>query len=91
MQYLAKPFYHTPNLGMANPDSGKIMVCGLDHREDAIAMKDRIGVVFDSLYLAGHLNVKQTEQQLKLFYKEWDGTEYASRVRQFELSDNRPV
>lgn len=78
-------------LGMANPDSGRITVCGLDNRKDAIAMKERIGVVFDSLYLAGHLNAKQIEQQLKPFYKDWDSKEYASRIAQFELPDNRPV
>ena len=54
-------------------------------------MKERIGVVFDSLYLAGHLNAKQIEQQLKPFYKDWDSKEYASRIAQFELPDNRPV
>lgn len=52
-------------LNMAKIDSGKISVFGLDSVADTIAIKERLGVVFDSLYLAEHLNVKQIEQQLK--------------------------
>ena len=52
-------------LNMAQKDSGKITVFGLDSVTDTITIKERLGVVFDSLYLAEHLNVKQIERQLK--------------------------
>lgn len=78
-------------LNMANIDSGKISVFGLDSVNDTIAIKERIGVVFDSLYLAEHLNAKQIEQQLKPFYKDWDSKEYARRIKEFELPDNKKI
>ena len=78
-------------LNMAKPDSGKISVFGLDSVTDTIAIKERLGVVFDSLYLAEHLNVKQIEQQLKPFYKDWDSEEFFRRIREFDLPDNRKV
>ncbi len=78
-------------LNMTNIDSGKISVFGLDSVNDTIAIKERIGVVFDSLYLAEHLNVKQIEQQLKPFYKDWDSKEYARRIKEFELPDNKRI
>lgn len=78
-------------LNMAKIDSGKITVFGLDSVTDTIEIKERLGVVFDSLYLAEHLNVKQIEQQLKPFYKEWDSGEFFRRVKEFDLPDNRKV
>lgn len=78
-------------LNMAKADSGKISVFGLDSVTDTIAIKERLGVVFDDLYLAEHLNVKQIEQQLKPFYKDWDTEEFFRRVRGFDLPDNRKV
>ncbi|MEE5993926.1 MAG: ABC transporter ATP-binding protein [Oscillospiraceae bacterium] len=78
-------------LNMAKIDSGKISVFGLDSVNDTIAIKERLGVVFDSLYLAEHLNIKQIEQQLKPFYKDWDSEEFFSRIKEFDLPDNRKV
>lgn len=78
-------------LGMAKPDSGKITVFGLDNQTDAITIKERIGVVFDSLYLAEHLNIKQIERQMRPFYKEWSTEDFFRRIKQFSLPDDRPV
>ena len=78
-------------LNMAGFDSGKITVFGLDSVTDTIAIKERLGVVFDSLYLAEHLNIKQIEQQLKPFYKDWDSSEFSRRIKEFGLPDNRKV
>lgn len=78
-------------LDMAKIDSGSISVFGMDSVNDSIAIKQRLGVVFDSLYLAEHLNAKQIEKQLKLFYKDWDSKEYFRRIKDFDLPDNKKV
>ena len=78
-------------LNMAKLDAGKISVFGLDSVTDTIAIKERLGVVFDSLYLAQHLNVRQIEQQLKPFYKDWDSKEFFRRIEEFDLPDNKKV
>ncbi|MDE7302129.1 MAG: ABC transporter ATP-binding protein [Oscillospiraceae bacterium] len=78
-------------LNMAKIDSGSISVFGLDSVTDTITIKERLGVVFDSLYLAEHLNVRQIEQQLKPFYKDWDSKEFFRRIKEFDLPENRKV
>jgi ABC-2 type transport system ATP-binding protein len=78
-------------LNMANIDSGKISVFGLDSVKDTITIKEKLGVVFDSLYLADHLTAKQIEKQLKPFYKDWDSKEFAGRLKSFGLPDNKRV
>lgn len=78
-------------LNMANIDSGKISVFGLDSVTDSKAIKDRLGVVFDSLYFAGHLNVKEIEKQLKPFYSKWDSKDFSRRIKEFKLPENKKV
>lgn len=78
-------------LKMAKIDSGKISVFGLDSVTDTIAIKERLGVVFDSLYLAEHLNVKLIEKQMKPFYKDWSSEEFFRRIKEFDLPDNKRV
>ena len=76
-------------LNMAKIDSGKISVFGLDSVDDTIAIKEKSGVVFDSIYLAEHLNIIQIEQQLKPFYKDWDSKEFFSRIKEFDLPEKK--
>ncbi|MCR5718708.1 MAG: ABC transporter ATP-binding protein [Oscillospiraceae bacterium] len=76
-------------LNMAAKDSGKITVFGLDSVTDSIEIKQRLGVVFDSLYLAEHLNIRQIEQQLRPFYTNWDSEEFFRRVREFDLPEKK--
>ena len=76
-------------LNMANIDSGKISVFGLDSVNDSVAIKERLGVVFDSLYLANHLNIKQIDKQLAPFYKDWSSDEFFRRIKDFGLPDNK--
>lgn len=78
-------------LNMSYADSGNISVFGLDSVTDTITIKERLGVVFDSLYLAEHLNIKQIERQIKPFYKYWDSKEFFRRVKEFGLPDNKKV
>lgn len=78
-------------LNMAKADSGKISVFGLDSVSDTIAIKERLGVVFDELYLAEHLNARQIEQQLKPFYKDWSTEDFFRRIKDFGLPDDKKV
>ncbi|MBQ4464487.1 MAG: ABC transporter ATP-binding protein [Oscillospiraceae bacterium] len=78
-------------LNMAKFDSGEIRVFGLDSVTDTIAIKERLGVVFDSLYLAEHLNVKQIERQIKPFYKDWQTEEFFRSIEEFDLPTDKKV
>ncbi|MCR5109663.1 MAG: ABC transporter ATP-binding protein [Ruminococcus sp.] len=78
-------------LDMAKKDSGQISVFGLDSVKDSILIKERLGVVFDSLYLAEHLNPMQVEKQLRPFYKDWDSKEYARYLKEFDLPVKKRV
>lgn len=78
-------------LGMANRDSGEIKIFGLDNISDNVKVKQRIGVVFDDMYFAPHLNVKQIASQLKGFYDNWSDDEFFAFIKRFKLPVNKKV
>ncbi|MGN0602697.1 MAG: ABC transporter ATP-binding protein [Oscillospiraceae bacterium] len=78
-------------LNMANIDSGKISVFGLDSVSDSKKIKERTGVVFDSLYFAEHLKIKEIENQLKGFYPNWDSEGFFGRINSFGLPLKKKV
>lgn len=78
-------------LNMAKKDKGSISVFGLDNETQDIEIKQRIGVVFDSLYLAQQLNIKQIEKQIRPFYKNWSSEQFFSLIKKFDLPDNRTL
>lgn len=78
-------------LNMANIDSGKISVFGLDSINDSVEIKERLGVVFDQLYFAEHLNVRQIESQISPFYREWNSEQFSKYLKEFELPENKSV
>ena len=55
-------------LNMARIDSGEIKILGMDSVNETHLLKQKVGVVFDDICFAEHLNVKQIESQLKGFY-----------------------
>lgn len=78
-------------LNMANINSGKISVFGLDSVSDSKKIKERTGVVFDSLYFAEHLKIKEIENQLKGFYPDWDSEGFFGRINAFGLPLKKKV
>ena len=78
-------------MNMTRADSGSISVFGLDSVKDSIEIKQRLGVVFDSMYLAEHLTAKQIEQQIRPFYKNWNSDDFFASLKRFSLPDDRSV
>lgn len=72
-------------LNMANLNSGKIKVFGLDSVCDTVRIKQKIGVVFDDIFFASHLNVQQIQAQMQGFYPQWDTREFTRLVETFKL------
>lgn len=72
-------------LNMANIGSGEIKLLGMDSVTDSHKIKQKIGVVFDDIFFAEHLNVKEIEAQLRCFYDEWDSKTFFSYIEKFKL------
>ena len=78
-------------MNMTKFESGSISVFGLDSVKDTIEIKQRLGVVFYSMYLAEHLTARQIDQQIRPFYTKWDSDDFFAYLKRFGLPDDRCV
>lgn len=78
-------------LNMLNRDAGEIKILGMDSVKDEIKIKQHVGVVFDDLFFAGHLNTQKIGSQLKVFYSDWNDDRFKELTDKFNLPLKKPV
>ena len=72
-------------LNMIRRDHGSIQVLGLDNIIDEEAVKERLGVVFDSSYLYEQWKVSKVERIVAPLYPAWNGERYRRYLDDFGL------
>ena len=58
-------------LGLLKPDNGSIKVLGVEDVNKS-GIKDKIGVVFDDLFLPEEIRIKDVERLGENLYSKWD-------------------
>lgn len=74
-------------LNLLKTDNGKIRVLGEDI-ENNYKIKDKIGVVFDDLFLPEELKINDINSFLKDIYTKWDENLFMKYVNKFNLSND---
>ena len=72
-------------LNMIRRDHGSIQVLGLDNIIDEEAVKEQLGVVFDSSYLYEQWKVSKVERIVAPLYPAWNGDRYRRYLDDFGL------
>lgn len=72
-------------LNMIRRDHGSIQVLGLDNIIDEEAVKEQLGVVFDSSYLYEQWKVSKVERIVAPLYPAWNGERYRRYLDDFGL------
>lgn len=76
--------------GILEPDAGNIQVLGNDPLTDNPVYKQRIGFVFDDLYLTESFKLKQVAQfNRHLYGQAWDENTFTALIERFGLPDNK--
>ena len=78
-------------LNMLEKDAGEILVFGKDNIKSENAIKQDIGVVFDSIFYMDSWTVKDTEKAVSIFYEDWKHDIFAEMVKRFDLPQNKKV
>lgn len=78
-------------LDMIRLDSGLIHVFGLDHRNDGMQVRERIGTVIDGVNQIPHLYIKDLNMIFKNTWKNWDSQLFYRLLRQFKLPENKQI
>lgn len=77
-------------LGLLRADSGEINILGKRNLQN-IMVKDKIGVVFDDLYIPQEMNAIQVEKFSSMVYSKWDREKFFELKNKFSLPDKKTI
>ncbi len=72
-------------MNLIRKEAGQVRIFGKDNIEDEVAVKSRIGFVYDSPPFHGHLNLREIKSIIASFYTNWDDTLFKKYADQFDL------
>lgn len=76
-------------LNMLEKDAGEILVFGKDNVKDERAVKQDMGVVFDTTFYVDTWTVHDTEKAISIFYENWNHDVFANMIERFELTGTK--
>ena len=78
-------------LNMLEKDAGDVLIFGKDHIASESAVKQDIGVVFDSIFYVDSWTVRDTEKAVSMFYDDWKPGIFAAMAARFGLPPEKKV
>lgn len=72
-------------INMLEKEQGDIKILGQDHKKNEKAIKQKIGVVFDSNFFVDTWTVQETGRAVSIFYDEWNHAIFEEMVTKFRL------
>lgn len=76
---------------MIFPDRGNIYLWGQELTDATVALKNDIGIVFDSINCNGELTIKHLEHITQTAYLNWDHSLFLSYLDRFSLRPDVPI
>ncbi|MBD8005079.1 ABC transporter ATP-binding protein [Bacillus norwichensis] len=78
-------------MNLIKKDNGIIKIFGLDNDENNLAIKDKIGFVYDENHFYEELTVKEMKDVISPFYTRWDEKLFTRYAQDFELPLNKEI
>lgn len=72
-------------MNLIKKDGGDIRLFGLDHIQDELAVKERIGFVYDHFPFYDELTAEEMKNMIRPFYRLWDEALFQRYARDFKL------
>ncbi|MBW2278967.1 MAG: ABC transporter ATP-binding protein [Deltaproteobacteria bacterium] len=72
-------------MGLLSPTSGEVRLFGRAMADDEVAIRSRIGFVYDDARHYPHLSLRKLRSVVAPFYERWDEAFFQDLVRRFEL------
>lgn len=78
-------------MNLIRKNAGEIKVFGMDHIGDEVAVKSRIGFVYDAPPFYTDLKIKQMKKIIAPFYHNWDEGLFQNYLKQFDLDPKQKI
>lgn len=76
-------------LDFSYPDAGSITLLAKDSHQEAVCLKEDIGIVLDTISLPRLCTAKDCNRIFRNLYANWDEALYASYLERFQLPDHK--
>jgi ABC-2 type transport system ATP-binding protein len=78
-------------MNLLHKDGGQIKVFGLDNLQYELAVKDRIGFVFDENHYYEELSIRDMARIVASFYKHWESQTFDKYLKDFDLNSKQKI
>lgn len=78
-------------VNMTSLDAGSIAVFGLDSRKDEVAVKQELGIVFDSCFFSNYWTVGMAEESMTAAYPAWNHELFERHLERFGVDGKKKV
>lgn len=78
-------------MNLVKKETGQVNIFGLDNEKHAIAIKDKIGFVYDEIHFYEELTVQEMKNVIRPFYSQWDERLFNQYVNDFNLPLKKPI
>ncbi len=78
-------------LNIIHKDSGEVTFFGETMTDGNRAIRNDIGVVFDTLHFSGELTPKKLEKVCRDVYENWQGEQFFSYLERFKIPTNKKI
>lgn len=78
-------------VGLIKKDAGEIKIFGMDQSRHELAVKERIGFVYDENFFYEELTIEEMKNMVRAFYSKWDEALFQRYLKEFELPKNRRI
>lgn len=78
-------------MNLIHLDSGEIDIFGKDIKKNEIAIKDRVGFVYDDCCAFEDFTIKENKNIIAPFYSKWDEEKFKYYINRFELNEKKKL
>ncbi|EGT3616616.1 ABC transporter ATP-binding protein [Clostridium perfringens] len=78
-------------MNLIHLDGGEIDIFGEDIKKNEIAIKDRIGFVYDDCCAFEDFTIKENKNIIAPFYSKWDEEKFKYYISRFELNEKKKI
>lgn len=78
-------------MNLLKKEAGEIRICGMDAHRHELAVKQKIGFVYDENYYYDELTALEMKSIVKPFYREWDEEAFHYYIDRFQLPVKKKI
>ncbi|MFZ7104349.1 MAG: ABC transporter ATP-binding protein [Peptococcaceae bacterium] len=78
-------------MNLLRKDGGAIKVFGLDHIQQEVEIKQKIGFVYDENYYYEDLNPVEMKRIIAPFYRDWNEQKFINYLQQFDINPKKKI